>query len=359
MYLLICTKELRTRNGTVIVLAIRLLENKTTIPIPKVYWYSITREKGPHGVSSFIILEYIDGKKLADIELDFKNPIPAHLQNKLYLQLADIYAQLRRLEFPRIGRLILDPDGSVRVGSMPISNDMNLQVKGMGVVDMIKKHGGTMGFTSAKDFYSLLLDIASNYYAQSCSWCPDEAKGHLILYLLDRFPEHVWKGWVDDTLDHGPFVLTHGDLAKYDVLVSDDLDILAVIDWEWAQTVPLQLFLPPVWLTGTSLSLLAHPSFYKIYIERLYELCYVVEKREVERYGEAVLSRDWVAMSKHGGILVRAALHSAEYIDDVMRFYFGRHIRTRDTRVQEFIDEDPSRGDLVARKVVEYAALPE
>jgi aminoglycoside phosphotransferase (APT) family kinase protein len=44
----------------------------------------------------------------------------------------------------------------------------------------------------------------------------------------------------------GPFVLVHGDLELFNLLVDDNMDIIAVLDWEWSRVVPRQFFIPPL-----------------------------------------------------------------------------------------------------------------
>lgn len=56
--------------------------------------------------------------------------------------------------------------------------------------------------------------------------------------------------WVKPDYNHGPFVLMHGDLGPYNILVDANLNILSILDWEWSRTVPIQLFVPPSWLTN-------------------------------------------------------------------------------------------------------------
>lgn len=50
--------------------------------------------------------------------------------------------------------------------------------------------------------------------------------------------------------DDTSFVLTHTDLRPSNIIVDEGLQIRAIIDWEWACTVPRQFFLPPTWLAG-------------------------------------------------------------------------------------------------------------
>ena len=262
------------------------------------------------------------------------------------------------LEFPAIGRLVPGPRGSASVGRMPISNAMNQQgLEVMGVLDMVEKRGGSTGFTSANAYVSLLLDIAFNLFEKSRANCRDEADARRRLYFLHQFSDYVQEKWINSALDSGPFVLAHGDLQKWNLIVSDDLDLLAVIDWEWAQIVPLQLFLPPLWLSGSSIWFLGYR--YEKYVERLRELCSVIEEVEKERYGgEASLSQHWTDLSEDGGILISMALQYPPNIEEVMRGYLDvtihRRISTRDARIQQFIDEDLSRRDLVARKMAAW-----
>ena len=54
-------------------------------------------------------------------------------------------------------------------------------------------------------------------------------------------------GYIDDRL---PFVLTRTDLHPSNIIVDENMRIQGIIDWEWASTVPRQLFLPPTWLVA-------------------------------------------------------------------------------------------------------------
>jgi hypothetical protein len=47
--------------------AAKVIAVKTTIPIPKLYAYSLARENGPYGIASYMILEYIEGRNLNNV----------------------------------------------------------------------------------------------------------------------------------------------------------------------------------------------------------------------------------------------------------------------------------------------------
>ncbi len=50
--------------------------------------------------------------------------------------------------------------------------------------------------------------------------------------------------------DSEPFILTHPDLHCANIIIDEQLKIQGIIDWEFAGTVPRQLFTPPAWTTG-------------------------------------------------------------------------------------------------------------
>ena len=67
--------------------------------------------------------------------------------------------------------------------------------------------------------------------------------------------------------NQGPFVLAHSDLRPSNIIVDDDLNIQGIIDWEWAGTIPCQLFMPPTWLVGERPCFVASTDYSREYAE--------------------------------------------------------------------------------------------
>lgn len=200
-------------------------------------------DDGSEPLSTFLILEFIQGDRISF----------AHMQNMTseqranpYTSLADIYMQLRRLEFPSIGNLVPHPHG-FRVGKMNMSMDINMQeVEGLepSVIQAFfySKKGLLM---SVNDHVSMLQKIAYNAFFRSRIGV-EEDMGADALYHLDMFRKYAQE-WVDACLDRGPLVVVHGDLQPHNLIVDENMAILAVLDWDWSRVVPLQLFTPPLW----------------------------------------------------------------------------------------------------------------
>lgn len=64
---------------------------------------------------------------------------------------------------------------------------------------------------------------------------------YTVKQSFDEFARH------SDTLVDEPFVLNHPDLHLCNILVDSEMSIIGIIDWEFAHTVPLRLFTPPLW----------------------------------------------------------------------------------------------------------------
>jgi hypothetical protein len=330
----------------------RLVAERTTIPVPRVIAYALS--ENPEPLSSFLILEYVQGQKLSSIQL---TAISDEQRRRLYTSLADIYIQLRRLEFPSIGCLAQHQD-EFKVSKKTTSIDINMQeLEGLrpSVVQSSYYTRDNL-LTSANDYVAMLLDVMDNAFAEGRSSVLDEEEGRESLYHLHIFRQYAEK-WVDPRLARGPFVLIHGDLGPQNLLVNEDLDIVSVLDWEWSRVVPLQFFSPPLWLSNPDTTKLAYPFLYREFLKRFDQLQAILRIQERQRYGSEMLFDEWTSAKVDSGFLVANALENWTDVDwFAFRFihwkcYGGKTDLSK--RVAAFVEADPSRKELIARKVRE------
>jgi hypothetical protein len=85
--------------------------------------YAYSFNNSPELLSSFVILEYIEGLKLSSFPL---KALSDEQRERLYISLTDIHSQLRRLEFPSIGYLTRGPEG-FKVQNKISTIDINMQ----------------------------------------------------------------------------------------------------------------------------------------------------------------------------------------------------------------------------------------
>ena len=262
----------------------RYLAERTTIPLPRIYGYGFGGNY-PTGLP-FLILEYVDGHRLHDMGYATLD----HAQKKhLYTQLADIFLQLRQQEFDHIGALTLDDNGAWTFArNRPLTIEINDgQVDGEDPAKLVQAN---QIYTSSWDFFLSLLSLAFHNLIQQRDVVESEQNARWQLYGLYQFRDLV-KTWHLSHYDRGPFVLTHGDLSPANIIVDQDLCIKGVIDWEWSYTLPLQLVVPPTWLTGYQLDALYGNASREHDILREWSYFQkVVMGREAERAAEALAS---------------------------------------------------------------------
>jgi hypothetical protein len=332
----------------------RLVAEKTNIPIPRVVAYAYSERSEP--LPSFLILEYIEGERLSFGRLQ---ALTDQERSRFYSSLADVYIQLRRLEFPSIGCLVSSPEGDLKVGKKVTSIDTNMQeLEGLRPSHIqASYYADGNSLTSASDYVAMLLEIADHAFVQGrSSVLEGDEDGRDALYHLHIFRRFA-EQWVDKRLDRGPFVLVHGDLEPFNLLVNQDLEIVSVLDWEWSRVVPLQFFKPPLWLGNPDTTKLAYNFVYTDYLKRFDQFQAILKDREINTYGTDTLFGEWDLAKVDSGFLVANALESWTDMD----WFAFRYINWKcyggkkdlKERVIAFIEEDPARETLVARKVRE------
>ncbi|RTE75461.1 hypothetical protein BHE90_010074 [Fusarium euwallaceae] len=169
------------------------------------------------------MMDYVQGQALKNF--NFKKgkrrrsnyPGPSETTSKL----ADVYTQLRQLEFPKVSAL------------------------GLPIID------GKPSYDCDSDMH-----LAENEFDK----LPDpgfELHGvRNALYVRHHFRRFVLDTWLDSSADKGPFILMHDDMLMLmsSLLFDDDLILVAILDWQWSFVVPAQMVVPPVWLRGSDAS---------------------------------------------------------------------------------------------------------
>ncbi|KAH6973808.1 hypothetical protein BKA56DRAFT_645862 [Ilyonectria sp. MPI-CAGE-AT-0026] len=338
---------------------------KTTIPVPRVHAFSFT--EGSPIQTAFIMMDYIQGPSLKD--LGFKKgkkwrsyPRLTEAIAKLHEQLADLYVQLRQLEFPEIGALglpIVDGKASydcdaddIRVCHRPISIEMIMQE--------------LEGINPARSFVDALFWVAENEFDKSPDPGFDMRGQRNTLFARHYFPRFVRDTWLDSVADKGPFVLMHGDLLMLmsNLLFDDELNLVGVLDWEWSFVIPAQMLAPPVWLSGgdPKWMLIGTNLFYN----EVSRLVAAVRDRERALQVPPRLSREWTKSEEWCHTAIVVALLSPDLTYDAywdFVFYEAEeprpgepdfdfrafYMRAVHPRLTAFMDT-PERKALLARK---------
>ena len=333
------------------------MAEKTTIPIPKIRAYRIGAADDIRPLSSYLITDFVEGVPINVFNWRW---VPDWKRTRILASLADIYMQLRRLEFPAIGSLARHPDGA-RVDQLPASTDVNkLRSGGVRTSRIESRYGGEDGpLRSADKYISMLLDMADAGFAESQRRIvSSERSGDLSLYHLDLFRKHA-QGWTDHGLDRGPFVLAHGNMSITKVILGRESQIVGVLGWGWSRVVPRQLFHPPLWIHPQHIfpRALTTPSVYTEYLGYFDQLVAIMRQKEQERYGNELLSNEWTAAKENAGFMVAYVLENQHMINDICSGTLLGDCKDQKemmSRVEAFILEDPNRRAMVQRKHAKY-----
>lgn len=329
----------------------RHLEAHTDIPIPAIRAYNL--DGADSCLSRYLILDYVEGTQLSSIDIQ---SMDKKKKKKLHTSLARIVLQLRRLTFPSFGTLCRSNSSKPRVSSDITTKDINIQELEALEPRRIQQqcYGEGDSLPTASHYTETLMRTAYNaFFKGADSVDPDMIDSSL--YHLDLFRQHA-AFWLDPKVSPAHFVLSHGDLTPENILVDKcTMAITGVLDWGWSRVVPVQYFIPPLWLKHSKVSSLAWKHAYDGYVsQELEDFLSVVRAEERKKYQSSALADQWDRAKHDGGFLIA---HALEHWHDMDAVAF-RYLNTRyyggtsglDGRVERFLRDDPLRGLVIDMK---------
>jgi hypothetical protein len=189
----------------------RAIRERTKIPVSHIYAFNMSAEQ-PFGYP-YVLMEYLGGRSL---DIGIATSVPPEHHEKVANQLANVFAELQKLTFDRIGRLWCGENV-----------DEPLEIVAMG-------WHCTPG----------PLDTSLEYlYNQQ------QEQNREIMTLHPGDPDWLTACWVlktaiarvviEDRI-RGPFPLCHLDLHFGNMLFDNDFNLTGIIDWSNAQAAPLE-----------------------------------------------------------------------------------------------------------------------
>jgi len=234
------------------VAALRLVRQRTTIPVPEILSYhahpSPANPLGPQ-FPAFVLMTAIRGMTIDECGISIEElgsgystalPDPFGDDEKKrgilqqYLRdIADIHVQLSKITFNQIGSFKIDSDGDVSVGP---GADF-----GLGPFNSAREYFAIQA--EAYERLAVAAGLEDEYEEENEK--PNDAQ------LKRRFVASLWKKammpLVDERDDRGPFPMRHGDLHSDNILVDETGHIVGVLDWDCAGTVPWEAFAVPTY----------------------------------------------------------------------------------------------------------------
>ena len=245
---------LRDEKVTNEVYFMRFLSQKTTIPLPRVISWGLT-EESPQQLGPFIIMEYVEGMRLSTIlkqpngndhdDVILKPDIDDMTLDIIYDQIADYIVQLSELDFTGIGAITEDPTSNTwSVTGRPLTYNMNelATVSGYPVGEF-----PTTQFSTADEYFRNLANEHLTHLRSQRNLADDLEDVQRRFIARYRFKQLIPKYCIQSG---GPFKPFCDDLQPSNMLVDPEtLQITAVLDLEYTNTMPAQFsYDPPWWL---------------------------------------------------------------------------------------------------------------
>ncbi|KAJ8129924.1 hypothetical protein O1611_g3704 [Lasiodiplodia mahajangana] len=219
-------RKLRTEIDTM-----ALLKSHMTM-VPRVFAFELD-DAQPAGVA-FVLLEFFPGNTAMDEARDYDRIdwglIPRQHRQAFYRSMAAAHVQITSVRLPQIGTVARDADGSFTTGPIP------------GI-------GGPFN-TAASFMQAWVAKIRFPYNEDYIRKCIPPFLVDEILKGVNDLPGRLAKLAASDKYftSQGPFPIRHADLFHSNVIVNKAFEVLGVIDWEGACTVPWELSDAPCFL---------------------------------------------------------------------------------------------------------------
>lgn len=186
---------------------------ETTIPTPEMRGYALEGKDNSVGVG-YILMDNMPGKVLN------WGSTPAEGRMRVIDQLADFYIELHRFSFDKMG--CMDQPGTRHVGAFArecLTNFAQSEMQPLGP------------FTNLQDYYKASIGLLLDLIHRQEIFTDKTVEAYLIYkFLLEKVPEVYPKRLGDPKA----FYLTHADDKGDHILVDEEFNITAIIDWEWA-----------------------------------------------------------------------------------------------------------------------------
>ncbi|KAI4683690.1 uncharacterized protein J4E88_004867 [Alternaria novae-zelandiae] len=295
------------------------LAEKTVIPVPRIRDWGTAKES-PSQLSPYIIMDYIEGTELSELLQQLQDEHKEAEVDLVYEQIAEYMLQISRLHFSAIGPINKETSGAWTVTDRPLTTNMNnlASVVTDYPVDQFPK----VAFTSTQAFLHYRADEHLLHLQVQRNLAHSHQDAEKCFIARHKFKKLIERFRPPSEADNGPFIPYCHDfrpknmLARYE---DGSLKIVAVLDFEFVNTMPAQFaYDPPWWLAmvspGLMLERFAMEDFEALYVPRL------------ERFLQAMARIEAKLKAGHPGEIVPLATRMRDSWTS-KRFWFNYGIR--------------------------------
>ncbi|KND92342.1 hypothetical protein TOPH_02948 [Tolypocladium ophioglossoides CBS 100239] len=195
--------------------------------------------------SGYLILSQAEGDMLALSWEDHRHD--KSYRERLFRGLANVAISMNRTPLPRIGSFIFNTNGCITLSNRPL--DLHFQ--------MLENEGIPSGiprqrtYAAVESYISDLLSFQDSKILNQPNAIHNKNDGECQLAALTALRAIMHK-FIRPEYREWPFFYTLSDLHQCNIFVDDQWNVQTIIDLEWAYSKPIEMQLPPYWLTSRS-----------------------------------------------------------------------------------------------------------
>lgn len=221
----------------------------------------------------YILIEYMEESQGTMLSNTWPSAcLDKTLRANFFRGLSHILLSITRIPLPRIGSFIIDNDGFLQLNNRPLSIELQL-LESDNIPTGISRH---YTYSSVDPYIADLLAAHDSRLRNQPNAIKDISDFAIQSGALAAM-RTISCLFFDRNLRHGPFVLSLTDLHQSNILVDDELHIRCLVDLEWACSRPIEMIVPPYWLTDEGVEI--DPAKYEIYRAEFLEILISEEKR--------------------------------------------------------------------------------
>ena len=242
---------------------LRLIQAKTSVPVPEVFYYNTTFDN-PLG-APFSLISWLEGHAVDTLWSNSDGPTPIKERRLRILEsVAAAMTQLNFLVHPEIGVPKVYPSGLAITGTERLrARDADKEIYDYSQRECSENEiqNEPFAFFDHGPFQSTAGYLRSMLYNRKLPWEEtnrDDRKDNLfgvkrlmeiMIDAIDSIEKN--KNLQDDKLKKaGRFVLRHPDLDSQNVLISEEGALLGLLDWDGIRTAPQKFGFAafPIWI---------------------------------------------------------------------------------------------------------------
>lgn len=185
------------------------------------------------------------GMRHNDVQLHFDKFIQKSKTQNLYRSFAKVMMSLAKIPQPRIGSWTIDNNGQLSLSNRPLLPHIT-KFENWGIPSGIPRK---TTYTNTDSFYNDCIGVYDNRLEHQRNIVKHEREvwdaAAKMVYMRSYLPR-----FADYSLRQGPFFMQLGNMPSHNILVDKEWNVKQFIEVQGICSLPIELLLPPPWMTG-------------------------------------------------------------------------------------------------------------